>query len=225
MAEQRGIEHPGSILIDPVASLTVQFSAAFRLADSDTYIDFKFNIDPSNGPAARQSVGQIRPTGAAAFSRLPQHADIEKADGRQEQQQHHKVGQPDRGRTDDRRRCMQQVDAQDHLVHANADQNVKDCQQARHMQLQPGLSRYPEMCGDNAEGRGDGGPRSPSRGKKKTPGRQMPSAVMLVTRRVRDKTQPRRISTAVPFGRSRTKIPRQERPGLRPDVPIQAGRG
>jgi len=105
MAEQRGIEHPGSILIDPVASLTVQFSAAFRLADSDTYIDFKFNIDPSNGPAARQSVGQIRPTGAAAFSRLPQHADIEKADGRQEQQQHHKVGQPDRGRTDDRRRC------------------------------------------------------------------------------------------------------------------------
>jgi hypothetical protein len=37
---------------------------------------------------------------------------------------------------------MQQGDAQDHLVHANGDQNVKARRQARHTQLQPGLSRY-----------------------------------------------------------------------------------
>ena len=52
---------------------------------------------------------------------------------------HREMGQPDRRRIEGRSQPVQQVDPEEHLVHAAADQNVEARQQARQVQVQPGF--------------------------------------------------------------------------------------
>ena len=66
---------------------------------------------------------------------------------------------------------MQQVDPEEHLVHAAADQNVEARQQARQVQVQPAFVRYLEMCGENAGRRDDKAAIASQCRKKKMPRR------------------------------------------------------
>ena len=81
------------------------------------------------------------------------------------------MSQPDRRRIEGRSQPVQQVDPEEHLVHAAADQNVEARQQARQVQVQPAFVRYLEMCGENAGRRDDKAAIASQCRKKKMPRR------------------------------------------------------
>ena len=61
------------------------------------------------------------------------------------------MSQPDRRRIEGRSQPVQQVDPEEHLVHAAADQKVEARQQVRQVHVQPGSPRHFAMRGENAD--------------------------------------------------------------------------